>query len=272
MRKGIVVEAEIKKTMKSLEARNLKAWFANNRLEATNIMLDLIPQDAIVGVGDSSTIRQIGIIKNLKDRGTKVINPYDIEDVIKDEKTYLEFNFKRKVEAILCDVFLAGTNALTQDGRLLNIDATGNRVAGMLWGHPRVLLVVGRNKIVKDLDEAFHRLKNVIVPQHTRRRSGIFSPPCVVRGKCHDCMGNNRACNVTVIIEGKPFQTEINVVIVDQDLGLGWNEAWPQDRIDKIAAEHEKFMWTFPSELVKTLDKKALWEAVKSQLRSKTVV
>lgn len=263
----MAMEKAIKRTLKSLEARNLRAWFATDCKEARDLMMDLISQDAAVGVGDSSAVRQIGIIENLRNRGTRVFDPFNIDNPIKDGRGFLELHFRLVIEATLCDVFLTGTNAITEDGRLLNIDGAGNRVAGMFWGHPQVILAVGRNKIVRDLDEAFHRLKNVIAPEHLRRR-GAKGPPCAVTGKCNDCIGDNRICVITSIIEGKPLFSEINVIIVNQDLGLGWDQSWPQERIDKIAANHERFMWTLPQELVKAVDKKALWEAVRSQLRS----
>jgi hypothetical protein len=127
---------------------------------------------------------------------------------------------------------------------------------------------VGKNKIVEDLDAAFDRLKNVIVPEHVRRR-GISGPPCGVTGKCQDCVGRTRICAITTLIEGKPLFSEINVIIVDEDLGLGWSPSWSQRRIDKIAASHERFMWTLPWELGKALDTKDLWEEVRAHLRSK---
>jgi hypothetical protein len=195
-------------------------------------------------------------------RGTRVFDPFRLDHPVTDSTTYLESLFKPMIQATLCDVFLTGTNAVTEDGRLLSIDGAGNRVAGMCWGHPQVVLAVGRNKIVRDLDEAFHRLKNVIVPEHVRRR-GVAGPPCGETGKCHDCIGRNRICAITTIIEGKPLFTEINVIIVNEDLGLGWDESWSRDRINRIAANHEKFMWTLPWELGKDVDKKALWEAVR---------
>jgi hypothetical protein len=256
-----MMEAKIKRTLKSLEARNFRAWFAENCREAKDRMMDLIPEDATVGIGDSSTVRQIGVIESLKKRGTKVINPFDLDKTIKDSRTYLEFLFRPMVEATVCDLFLTGSNALTEDGRLLSVDAVGNRVAGMFWGHPRVVLAVGKNKIVKNLDEAFSRVKNVVAPQHLRKRGA--SAPCTIKGKCQDCIGKKRICSVTILIENEPLATEIDVVIVNEDLGLSWDESWPKERIKKIAAKHEKFMWTLPREVAETVDRRAMWEAVK---------
>jgi hypothetical protein len=262
---GTAMEKMIKAALKSLEARNLKAHFAENCKEARSLMLKLVPAHATVGVGDSSTIRQIGIIKSLEKRGTKVINPFDPEKRVKDHETYFNLLFRPTIEATLCDVFLSGTNVMTQDGRLLNIDAAGNRVAGMFWGHPKSVIVVGRNKIVKNLEEAFHRIKNVTVPEHFKRR-GVRAP-CAITGKCQDCIGKVRRCAVTTIIESKPLLTDVNVVIVNEDLGLGWDESWPEKRIQRIAMRHEKSKWTVPKEVVEAIDHKAMWETVLLKFR-----
>jgi hypothetical protein len=144
-------------------------------------------------------------------------------------------------------------------------DAAGNRVAGMFWGHPKSVIVVGRNKIVKNLEEAFHRIKNVTVPEHFKRRG--LPTPCAITGKCHDCIGKIRRCAVTTIIEGKPLLTDVNVVIVNEDLGLGWDKSWPKKRIQRIAMRHEKLKWTVPSKVVETIDHKAMWEAVLLRFR-----
>lgn len=254
------MKEEIKKTLKSLGARNLIPHFVKSCKEARELMLNLIPREAIVGLGDSSTIRQIGIIQSLRKRGTRVINPFDPRKKIKDDATHLQFVFKPVIEATICDVYLTGTNAITQDGRLLNVDRVGNRVAGMFWGHPQVILVVGKNKIVRDLNEAFRRVKNVIAPEQLKR-TGARSP-CTITGRCLDCIGRNRSCAVTTIIEGKPLLTEINVIVVNEDLGNGWERSWPKKRINRIASRHEKFIWVLPKSVGETLNIKDAWRAV----------
>lgn len=260
------MEEAIKKTLKSLEARNLNALFAKDCKEARKLILDLIPKKAVVGIGDSSTIRQIGVIQSLKRRGTRVFNPFNPRKRVKDDESHLEFVFRPMVGATVCDVFLTGTNAVTQDGRILNIDGVGNRVAGMFWGHPRVILVVGKNKIVENLDEAFHRVKKVIAPEHLRRREA--PSPCAVTGRCQDCIGRSRICAVTTIIESKPLLTEINVMIVNEDLGLGWDRSWPKRRINRIAEHHEKFMWSIPKPVIKTLNLKDVWKSIRISKRN----
>lgn len=257
-----MIDDTIARTLKAFKKRLFEGHFAKNREDARKQILDLIPIDRAVCIGDSSTVRQIEVVKALKGRGTPVINPFDPEIKIEDARGFFEFLFRPSFEATVGDVFLTGTNALTEDGRLLNIDAAGNRVAGMFWGHPLSIIVVGRNKIVKDLDEAFRRVKNVVAPEHISHRGG--STPCAVTGRCHYCSGPKRICAITTIIERKPLQTEIHVVIVNEDLGLSWSRDWPKKRINSIASEHVKFSWSLPHKILETLDIKKCWEELRS--------
>ncbi|HVN96113.1 MAG TPA: lactate utilization protein [Syntrophorhabdaceae bacterium] len=252
----------ISKTLKAFKKRLYRGYFAENREDARKQILDLIPVESTVCIGDSSTVRQIEIVSSLKRRGTPVVNPFDPGIKIEDAQGFFDFVFKPAFEATTGDVFLTGSNALTQDGVLLNIDGAGNRVAGMFWGHPISIIVVGRNKIVKDLDEAFQRVKNVIAPEHFRRRGA--PTPCTVSGRCHDCSGPKRICAVTTIIERSPIQTEIHIILVNEDLGLGFSRDWPRKRIDHIVKEHEKFSWSVPHTVLATLDTKKCWEQLRS--------
>jgi hypothetical protein len=239
---------DIEKSLSSLRSRHIKGIFAEDYEEANQKILALIPLNATVGIGDSTSMRQLGILQALRGRGTKILNPFEP----KGEKISVE-NFRQRratvlKDATLSDVFLTGTNALTQDGKLVNVDATGNRVAGMFWGHSLSIIVVGRNKIVKNLDEALQRIRNIIAPSHFRIRTGELGgrkreTPCVVTGRCNDCRAEDRGCNIFTIIEGKPSQTNLNVILVNQDLGLGWDPTWPQERISKILDNYKKFVW-----------------------------
>ena len=144
------------------------------------------------------------------------------------------------------DVFLASANAITEDGRIVNIDGGGNRTGGIIHGGRRVILVAGRNKIVKDVDEALFRIKNVACPNHSKT-VGSLGALCAAAGRCVEpevfCEPGARACNIVLILEGAPMvQTrDIVVILVNDDLGLGWDPAWPQERKDKIYAEYRVF-------------------------------
>ncbi len=241
------MDAQIEKALASLESRHIRGIFAQNFEDAGEKIMALIPPEAVVGIGDSTTLRQLGVFSALRERGIKILNSFEPK---RDDMAVEDFRRWRAgvaKEASQCDVFLTGTNALTEDGRLVNVDATGNRVAGMFWGHPLSITVVGKNKIVKTLDEAFHRLRKIIAPTHFRVRNELGGrrrdTPCTAKGKCTDCRSGDRGCNVFTVIEGKPASTALHVIIVDQDLGLGWDPSWPEERIANILAEYKRCVW-----------------------------
>ena len=233
----------LEQALNSLRANNFEARFAENSLVAKQSILNSIPKDAVVGAGDSATIRQIRVIEELENKGVRVLNPFSKELTLDPAKTAARDDISRQL--FTCDVLLAGTNAVTIDGKLVNIDAVGNRVASMIFGPRKVLIVVGKNKIVKNVNEAFHRIKNVIAPFHARTKQ--FATPCAQTGKCIDCGAPKRICSVATIMEKKPWRTDISIILVDEDLGLGWNEAWHEDRIRKIKSNYEKVTWVFAS-------------------------
>jgi hypothetical protein len=248
---GSQMDFQIESILSSLHSRHIQGIFAETSQVAIQKVLDLIPPDAVVGIGDSTAIRQAGIPQALKQRGTQVLDAFQPESSgINPRGAERGLNGLMK-EATLCDVFLTGTNAITLDGKLVNVDAVGNRVAGIFWGHPTSVVVVGRNKIVKNLDEAFDRIRKVIAPTHSHIRSaelggGKSRTPCAVTGECNDCRALDRICNIFVIIEGKPYFTDLSVVIVNEDLGLGWDPAWGQSRINHIIQSYKRFVWVPP--------------------------
>lgn len=162
------------------------------------------------------TLKEIGVLDELKKRGFKVYWPFD-EEVPKEKRR----DIARK--ALLADVFLSGSNAITMDGKIVNVDATGNRVVGMIFGPKKSIIVVGINKAVENLDKAFDRIKNVAAPLNAKRireERGWELLPCVEVGRCVDCNAENRICNITTIIEKKPRAIDISIIIVGEELGL----------------------------------------------------
>ena len=242
------MDVQIKKILSSLRSRHIHGIFGEDSEEAIQKIMNLIPHDAVVGIGDSTTTKQLGISQALRKRGTSVLDPFEQKRSRVDPDEALQWHQNMLKKATVSDVFLTGTNAITQDGKLINVDAVGNRVAGMFWGHPISIVVVGRNKIVKDMDEAFYRVRKIIAPNHVRIRSVELGDknsktPCAVTGECSDCRAKDRICNIFSVIEGKPFFTDLNVVIVNKDLGLGWDPSWPKDRILQIIEKYKKFVW-----------------------------
>jgi L-lactate utilization protein LutB len=199
------------RVVKALKSNNFTATYVPTRQEAAKLLLDLIPVDAKVGFGGSVTLAEVDIIAKLEDRGNNVLNylkpglsPEEIKDI--------------RRQHLLSDVYLTGTNAITLDGKLVNVDATGNRVGTMLYGPDKVFAVVGINKIVKDVAEAESRIRIWAAPPNNRRLG--YPNPCAETGMCVDCQGPSRICNITTIIHKRPRLTDFHVIIVGEQLGL----------------------------------------------------
>jgi hypothetical protein len=231
--------------LSALNARHIRGSYAGDAGAACRRILELIPDGSTVGIGDSVSLKQLGALDALVARGVRVLDPFEPKPEGMDAEDYRKHRERLRKETITGEIFLTGTNALTRDGRLVNVDATGNRVAGMFWGHPLSIVVVGRNKIVRDLEEAFGRVRQVIAPTHFYVRSTELQgrkrkTPCATTGECQDCRSAERGCNIFSIIEGKPSQTELHVILVDLDLGLGWDPSWPAGRIAEIREAYKR--------------------------------
>ena len=214
--------------VKALQARNVGAQYALTRLEALSTVLEMIPHGSVVARGDSVTLEQVGIIAEIKKRGqNKVIDPFERDEA---GRFVAELEQRRRMqrEAFASDVFLTGTNAITVDGKLVNIDGVGGRVAPMLFGPGKVVVVCGVNKIVKDVDHALVRIHSVAAPMNAIRhyvkhhQTEFGGLPCVATGKCTDCSHDWRICRYTVVIEGSMIgqKGRIQVVLVGEELGI----------------------------------------------------
>ncbi|MFC1971678.1 lactate utilization protein [Chloroflexota bacterium] len=213
----------------NLQKKNFNAQYIITQAEALATVLAMIPGGTTVVRDDSVTVDQIGIIPALKKRHqNKVIDPFewDADGVLVAEVQEERPRMQR--EAFIADVFLTGTNAITLDGKLVNTDVMGNRVAPMIFGPKKVIIVAGVNKILKDVNEAMERISQVAAPINARRhylkhhQSKLSDLPCVRTGRCMDCNHKWRICNSTVIIENAfhPNKGRINVVLVAQALGI----------------------------------------------------
>lgn len=228
---------ELSKTIEALSARGFRAFVCSDKDEAKSVILDVIPSGCSIGIGDSTTVYQIEIIPVLEAMGHRVVHPFRSKEI----DAFSESLRSLLKESLNQDVFITGANAVTETGIIVSMDGVGNRVAGVSFGPRRVIMVVGHNKIVADLDAALRRLEDVICPTHAKHRG--FKTPCVEMGKCVDCRVRERICNLLLIMKGRPRMTDVFVVIVEQDLGLGWDPAWPRDRIAKIKNAYEQACW-----------------------------
>ena len=199
------------KVVNALRKNNFTADYAATRQEAAQMLMDLIPAEARIGFGGSVTLVEIGIIEQLEARGNEVLN------YLKPGLSPEEIKKIRR-QHLLADVYLSGTNAVTMDGKLVNMDASGNRVGTMLYGPDKVFVIVGINKIVKDVAEAESRIKVWASPPNNKRLG--YPNPCATTGVCVDCQGPTRICNITTIIHKRPRLTDFHVIVVGEQLGL----------------------------------------------------
>jgi len=182
-----------------------------NAAQAKKAVLDLVPAGVDVGLGGSMTTRALKLDEALRERGHEVHDHWLPEYSPEERQRVCR-------KQILSSVFLTSVNAVTTDGKLVNIDNTGNRVAAMIFGPEHVIAVVGRNKIVADVHEAVFRAKNHVAPANTRRRNDMT--PCAADGKCHGCDSPARLCRVTTILEKKTRGVgRFTVILVEEDLG-----------------------------------------------------
>lgn len=202
------MQEQIKKTMESLERNNIKSIFFESSKEAVDYILEGIKKDAAVGIGGSMTVMDLKLPEKLKERGNTVYFHWL-------ESTPEKMDEARK-NASQADVYLTSTNALTEAGQLVNTDGTGNRVAAMIYGPKKVYVICGINKIAKNLDAALQRIKDNTYKNARRLK---LNTPCAANGKCSDCRSPQRICNVTTIIERRPNRTEMEVVIIGEELG-----------------------------------------------------
>jgi hypothetical protein len=241
-------EAEqIQTCLKWMKRRGFDARYADSKDAAKKMVLELVPPDWIVGCGDSATVRSLGLLDAIADMGNRVLNPFVVPKILRDKTEPLPLHVINQTSHG-CDVFLASSNAITLDGKIVNMDGGGNRVSGIIFGSRLRILVIGRNKITRDINDAIYRIKNVIAPAHARKAGAGWFAPCKESGKCIEpetfCeAGRSRSCNVLVILEGHPNMagSKLIPILVNDDLGLGWDPAWPKARIDKIYAEYQKF-------------------------------
>jgi hypothetical protein len=204
------IEERARKTVEKLEAHDFKALYVKSRQEAVEEIWKYITPKTRVGAAGSITIRELGILDQLEKQGNIV---YDHWKPGLSKEKILEI---RKSQ-MTSDLFLGSVNAITMNGEMVNIDGAGNRVNSHIFGPGKVILVVGYNKIVEDVQEGIKRVKNVAAPINAKRLN--IDVPCAKLGKCVDCNSPNRICRVVVIHERRPSLTDILVILVGEELG-----------------------------------------------------
>jgi L-lactate utilization protein LutB len=208
-------QIRLKAVKEALEANNFEVFLAADVGEAGKIVKEqILPAVGAKSVswGGSMTFLATGLYEEIKKmRGLEIFDAFDRS---KPAEQVLETRRK----SVLADLFITGTNAMTEGGILVNLDMIGNRACSINFGPKHVVILVGRNKIVAELDDAMYRVKNYAAPLNAMRLDK--KTPCVKTSYCEDCKSPDRICNVWTITEKSYPKGRIKVVLINQDLGL----------------------------------------------------
>ena len=200
----------------ALESNNFDVYLAEDCAAARKIVLeDIIPELKAKSIswGGSMTFQAAtGLYDDLKDH-----QDYEVLDTF-NKKLPGEEILERRRQALLVDLFITGTNAITETGQLVNLDMIGNRIGALTFGPKWVIILVGRNKLVASLDEAMYRVKNYVAPANSMRLDK--KTPCVKTSYCEECKSPDRICNTWTITEKSFPKGRVKVVLINEDLGL----------------------------------------------------
>ena len=203
-------EAFANRVVKNLESRNMEAYFVKTKEEALKKALELIPEGSSISWGGTASAKEIGLLDAVHEGNYEV---YDREEAQTPE---LKNEIAHK--ALDCDFFIGSTNALAENGVMINIDGNANRVAAFAFGPKNVLLIVGMNKVVKSEEDAMSRARNEAAPINAQRFG--LDTPCSKNGMCYDCKSPDCICCQILITRYSRVAKRIKVILVDENLGF----------------------------------------------------
>lgn len=215
-----------KTAVKNLIKNNFEAHYCDSIVEAKALILSLIPDNGIIGFGDSHTIFALELDQELENKNcvaiphTCAVNNYAMEHnspgfhIIGDKQEMRDI----LMQYLVANVFMLGANAITMDGQIINIDGTGNRIAGSLYGSDRIIVVAGANKLVQDLNAGLDRIRNVAAQMNNIKYGNYLA--CNLSGTCKECGSEERNCNITSIIHKKPVDSDFHVILIGEELGF----------------------------------------------------
>ena len=199
----------------ALESNNFEVFLADDKDGAYKVVLDeIIPplKAKTISWGGSMTFIDTGLYEQLKQN-----SDFEVLDSF-DKNMSPEDMLERRRHSLLVDLFITGTNAITETGQLVNLDMIGNRIGALTFGPKWVIILVGRNKITADLDEAMFRVKNYVAPINSMRLDK--KTPCVKTSYCEECKSTDRICNTWTITEKAFPKGRVKVVLINEDMGI----------------------------------------------------
>ena len=196
--------------VKELKKKEYEAIYVPTKEAALEEVLKIIPEKVSVGVPGSVTIREIGAMEKLKERGCTIYHHWDPSLTPEARSQVL-------MDEYCADYFLTSANAITRDGKIVNIDGNGNRVSAMAWGRNTLIFVISVNKVTSDLEAALERSRAASPPNAARLN---LSTSCLQTGHCVDCDSSSRICRAVLILERAVRGRKTHVIMVGEDLGF----------------------------------------------------
>ena len=196
--------------VKALEARGFEAYYCKDKGEALEKALSVSPKEHSVGWGGSASINEIGLVDRLRKDGYTLVDR-DLGKTPEEKADIMR-------QALTADTFIMSTNALTENGELLNVDGSGNRVAALCFGPKSIVMIVGINKVVRNIDAAIARVQTIAAPINAARFG--LKTPCGVTGKCGECTGDGCICVDWVVTRKSNPKGRIKVILVGEELGF----------------------------------------------------
>lgn len=196
--------------IRNLEKRQMAAFYCPSAAEARDMALSFVKEGNSVSFGGSMTLEETGILEALRNRGD--IRLIDRANARNAQETKQIFR-----DALSADCYFMSTNALTEDGELVNIDGNGNRLAALIYGPDQVIIVTGLNKVVPTVEDAVRRVRHTATPLNCIRLNR--NTPCASTGTCADCLAPDCICNQVVITRRSGNPDRIKVILVGEALG-----------------------------------------------------
>lgn len=195
--------------IKAMKKRQFEGWYAPDAAAARELALSMVRENSTVSFGGSMTLAETGILDSLREMPIRLLDRSKAESPEEVGRIYRA--------AFSADTYFTGTNAITLDGELVNIDGSGNRVAALTFGPAQVIVIAGMNKVAANVEDAINRIKHMASPPNTVRLGK--QTPCAATGKCHDCYVDDCICSSTVVTRRTGIPGRIKVILVGEPLG-----------------------------------------------------
>ena len=206
-----VNEKKIEKTINNLKKNNINGYYVKDNDELINLIKDIAKEGEVVSVGGSMSLFESKVIELLRSGRYEFLDRYKKDLTQEDIKEIYRKSF-------FADTYFASANAITEDGEIFNVDGNGNRVAAILYGPDKVVLIVGVNKIVKNIEQAVARNRAISGPANAKRLN--LSTPCIKTGQCMECNIEDRICCEYTEIKRQRNPKRMHVIFINDTLGF----------------------------------------------------